>query len=77
MTQASPTIEQLQQQIERLETKLAYQDDTIEQLNQEITAINAQQATVNRQLVLLAQKLSENKGSNIASEADEVPPPHY
>ncbi len=71
------TINELTTRIESLESQLAFQEGTIEQLNDQITKMNLQFSVVNRQVELLAQKLTENKGSNIASMAEEVPPPHY
>ena len=71
------TINELTTRIESLESQLAFQEDTIEQLNDQITKMNLQFSVVNRQVELLAQKLTENKGANIASMAEEVPPPHY
>lgn len=70
-------IELLEQKIEKLESQLAFQEDVIDQLNHEITTLNLQQQTMVRQITLLAEKITSQKGSNIASEADETPPPHY
>lgn len=70
-------IKQLVEKIEALESKLAFQEDTIDQLNQEITSINLDNALFKRQLALLAEKLKSQKGSLVASEAEETPPPHY
>ncbi len=67
----------LAERIEALESQLAFQEDTIEQLNSEITTLNLEQATMRRQIELLAQKISQQKGSLVASEKDETPPPHY
>jgi SlyX protein len=69
--------EKLIQRLEELEHKQAFQDDTIEQLHQEITALNLKQAMFKRQIELLAEKVSSNKGSNLADESEETPPPHY
>ena len=63
--------------IDGLESKVAFQEDTIEQLNQEITALNVNYGLVQRQLTLLAEKFKESKGSIVASQAEETPPPHY
>ena len=71
------TTEQLEQRLEALELKVAFQDDTVEQLNQEITSLNMQNSLLKRQLELLAQKMKESKGSAVASETEETPPPHY
>lgn len=72
-----PTTEELEKRLEALELKVAFQDDTVEQLNQEITALNMQNSLLKRQIELLAQKMKETKGSAVASEAEETPPPHY
>ncbi len=69
--------EQLEIRLENLENKVAFQDDTIEQLNQEITSLNLQNTLLKRQIELLALKVKENKGSAVANEAEETPPPHY
>ena len=70
-------IKQLEEKIEKLESQLTFQEDVIDQLNHEITTLNLQQQTMVRQITLLAEKITSQKGSNIASEADETPPPHY
>jgi len=65
------------QRITELETRLAFQDDTLNQLNE---VVIQQQ----RQIELLQQRMQHMQGqlknltpSNLASEADETPPPHY
>ncbi|WP_445400830.1 SlyX family protein [Zobellella sp. An-6] len=63
--------------LEQLETRLAFQDDTIDQLNQEITAQGAEIARLKTQLSLLVKKFKELQPSQIASQAEETPPPHY
>lgn len=68
---------QLFARVEALESKVAFQDDTIEQLNGEITTLNLTNSLMERQLKLLAEKFKETKTSVVASEAEEVPPPHY
>jgi len=68
---------QLLTRLEQLELKVAFQDDTIEQLNQEITSLSMDNNMMQRQLKLLAEKFKEQKGSAVASEAEETPPPHY
>lgn len=74
---SSKDIAQLEARVEALESQLAFQDDVIEQLNQEITSLNLQQQTMVKQIVLLAEKFKSQKGSIIASESEETPPPHY
>jgi len=70
-------VQKLQSRVEALESQLAFQEDTIDQLNTEITNLTLNQQTMLRQITLLAEKVTSQKGSIIASEADETPPPHY
>lgn len=74
---SSKDIAELQSKVADLESQLAFQDDVIEQLNQEITNLNLQQQTMARQISLLAEKFKAQKGSIVASESEETPPPHY
>lgn len=63
--------------MDELETKVAFQENTIEQLNQ---ALIEQQFIIDKmqlQLRYLAQKLKDVQPSNIATQAEETPPPHY
>ena len=63
--------------MDELETKVAFQENTIEQLNQ---ALIEQQFIIDKmqlQLRYLAQKLNDVQPSNIATQAEETPPPHY
>ncbi|MGB0894808.1 MAG: SlyX family protein [Parashewanella sp.] len=70
-------MKQLQQQVEDLETKLSFQELTIEQLNQEVVKLNDLLAQQQFQLELMVSKIKAMEPSNIASLADETPPPHY
>ncbi|OOE32717.1 MULTISPECIES: SlyX family protein [Salinivibrio] len=70
-------IDKLQQQIDDLEYKVAFQEDTIEQLNH---ALTQQQGDIERmtvQIQYLVSKLKNIEPENIASQAEETPPPHY
>ncbi|MFU2122681.1 SlyX family protein [Gallibacterium anatis] len=63
--------------MDEMETKVAFQENTIEQLNQ---ALIEQQFIIDKmqlQLRYLAQKLKDVQPSNIATQAEETPPPHY
>ncbi|NUR11110.1 MAG: SlyX family protein [Bradyrhizobium sp.] len=68
-------IERLSERIDKLEARLAYQDDTIETLNQTITAQWKQIDTLTWQLTQLNERLQEAE-ANAPGPANE-PPPHY
>ncbi|WP_032093906.1 MULTISPECIES: SlyX family protein [Pasteurellaceae] len=64
-------------QIAELEMKIAFQEKLLEDLNQ---ALVAQQFAIDKmqlQLRYLANKLKDMQPSNIASQSEETPPPHY
>ncbi|WP_432463879.1 MULTISPECIES: SlyX family protein [unclassified Agarivorans] len=64
--------------IERLETKLAFQEDTIEQLNLALQSQQQQLDTLQHQFKLIRGKLFEtDNGSAVAPLEQETPPPHY
>ncbi|MDH2924693.1 SlyX protein [Nicoletella semolina] len=70
-------LELIQQYLVDLETRIAFQDHTIEELNQ---ALVHQQFTVEKlqnQVRHLAEKLNGVAASQVATRAEEVPPPHY
>ena len=69
--------EHLLERLEYLESRLAFQDDTIEQLNQELAEQQKLQEKMRRQLDAIINKLREAAPSQIASQAEETPPPHY
>ncbi|MCC2606475.1 SlyX family protein [Planctobacterium marinum] len=64
-------------EIEQLQIKVAYQEDTIEALNQ---ALIKQQRLIDElqfKMQHVTNKLKEMSSSNIASLDEETPPPHY
>lgn len=67
----------VQQQIEELQTKLAFQELTVEELNQEVIKLNQLVAHQQHQIQLLIGKLQAIEPSNMATQAEETPPPHY
>jgi len=71
------SVEELEKCIVALESRNAFQDDVIEQLNTEIAVHQTQIAELKAQITMLAERLKENKGSQIAKMEDETPPPHY
>ncbi|MEI6859139.1 MAG: SlyX family protein [Shewanella sp.] len=67
----------LEQRIEDLEMKLAFQDGTIEDLNQQVIKLNDLLSNQQQAIRLLVSKLQTVEPSNMASPANETPPPHY
>ncbi|NVJ65696.1 MAG: SlyX family protein [Gammaproteobacteria bacterium] len=72
-------LEQIEQQLEDLQTQVAFQDDTIEQLNKVITKQDAIIRKMEEKFLAIGEKLQDmqsqmpNKPFN---PADELPP-HY
>lgn len=67
----------VQAQIEDLETKLAFQELTVEELNQEVIKLSRLVAHQQHQIHMLIGKLQDMEPSNMATQAEETPPPHY
>jgi SlyX protein len=63
--------------IEQLEMKVAFQEDNIDTLNKEIFEQQRKIQLLSEQVELLAKKLKETQPNQLASEKEEVPPPHY
>ncbi|WP_144210948.1 SlyX family protein [Shewanella donghaensis] len=70
-------MQDVQQKFDDLETKVAFQEVTIEELNQEVIKLNDLVAFQQHQLSFILNKLQAIEPSNMASQADEAPPPHY
>ena len=67
----------LEPRIAELEMKLTFQETIIEELNQ---ALIEQQFLIDKmqvQLRYLVNKLKDVQPSNIVTQAEETPPPHY
>lgn len=72
------SIEQLENSIEALESRNAFQDDVIEQLNREITIHQDEIANLKSQLQLIANRIKDNSpNQTLETEEVEPPPPHY
>lgn len=68
---------ELEQRLEQLESKTAFQDLTIEELNQVVTQQQMDITRLNERLRLLTERLKATPGSNVAPLSEVVPPPHY
>ena len=67
----------LETRIEQLEMKVAFQEDNIETLNNEIFEQQRKLQLLSEQVALLAAKLKEHTPNQLASEKEEMRPPHY
>lgn len=63
--------------IEHLEMKIAFQEDNIETLNNEIFDQQRKLQLLTEQVALLVTKLKETEPNQLASEKEEMRPPHY
>jgi len=68
---------ELQNSVEALESRNAFQDDIIEQLNNELTVHQADIAELKSQLKLIASRIKDNTAGQSQSQDIEPPPPHY
>lgn len=66
-----------QQQIEQLQMKVAYQEDTIETLSHALADQQKQLDQMAFQLRHVVEKLKQVQPSNVADASQEPPPPHY
>ena len=67
----------LENRIEELEMKIAFQEQLLDELNH---ALVQQQFDIDKmqvQLRYMVNKLKNFQSSNIASQSEETPPPHY
>ncbi|OOF66059.1 SlyX family protein [Rodentibacter sp. Ppn85] len=67
----------LENRIAELEMKVAFQEQLLEELNQALVQQQFDMDKIQLQLRYVANKLKDFHSSNIASQAEETPPPHY
>lgn len=63
--------------IEQLQMKVAFQEDTIESLNKALIAQQKQLEELQFSFKQVVNKLRAIEPSNMAAEHEETPPPHY
>ncbi|QYJ85480.1 SlyX family protein [Shewanella mesophila] len=68
---------QLEQRIEELEMKLAFQESTIDALDEQVIKLNELVNDQQEKLRMLISKIQQVEPSNMATQAEETPPPHY
>ncbi|OOF87282.1 SlyX protein [Rodentibacter ratti] len=69
--------QRLENRITELEMKVAFQEQLLEELNQALVQQQFDMDRMQLQLRYMANKLKDFHPSNIASQAEETPPPHY
>lgn len=70
-------MQELQDKIIELESRLAFQDDTIQALNKIVAQQQQQMDLFEKHLQHIGKQLRDLKPSDIGPESEEVPPPHY
>ena len=65
------------ERLEKLETTLAFQEQTIEDLNKTITAQWSEIAALKRLIGNLSRQVRDIADNPALAEAPEPPPPHY
>ncbi|TQQ10638.1 SlyX family protein [Vibrio cholerae] len=71
------SLTQLQERIEDLECKLAFQEQTIETLNDALTQQQLLLSKMQDQMKYVVGKVKNIDTSTLADPAHETPPPHY
>lgn len=67
----------MEDRITELEIRLTHIEDTLDVLNQSIIDQHNLIDQLQLQIAILEKKLKAVVSSNVASESEETPPPHY
>ncbi|WP_373001617.1 SlyX family protein [Marinobacter sp.] len=67
----------LETRLDELETRLAFQDDVINTLSEQVARQELDIRELWEAKRMLHKQLKDVSPSNIKSEQDETPPPHY
>lgn len=76
-TEIPQNIIKLQESVEALESRNAFQDDIIEQLNNELAVHQSEISDLKSQIKLIANRVKDNIPGQSESQDIEPPPPHY
>ena len=68
---------EIDERLEKLETTIAYQDETIEELNKAVTDLWRELEATRRDLSKLTDQLRVVEAHPALAPQDEPPPPHY
>lgn len=67
----------MQERLDELETRIAFQDDTIQALNDVCTRQQEELSQLTRELEKLKAYVQTLTPPAVAHESEETPPPHY
>ena len=67
----------MQDRIQELEIRVAFQDDLLSSLNQQVHAAHQEIALLRAELMSLRDRVEGMKDGGAADPAQEPPPPHY
>lgn len=67
----------MEERLAELEIRLSFQEQTLTELNDVVVRQAGEIAQLMREIEVLKDRMKAAMPSNIASQAEETPPPHY